>query len=75
MSDKIFSRVILAVTLIYSILFFSLSTFAYLNLDSMPMPSNDFVSILVAVAIGSGVLQFPAIVGLVVVFLFTEENN
>lgn len=61
------------VGLIYSALFFALSSFAYLNLELMPHIENSFVAIVIGVAIGSGVLQFPMALMMFIVNLFDKE--
>lgn len=63
MKDSTFTKVLTAVILTYSSLMFALSTFAYLNLESLPIHSvNSVFGFIVAIAIGAGILQFPSVV-------------
>ena len=75
MKESTFLKVAVATALIYSTLMFALSTFVYLNLEVLPIHSlNDFFAVVIAVATGAGILQFPSVLAYSVLYLVTEKN-
>lgn len=75
MKDSTFQKVAVATALIYSTLLFALSTFVYLNLEVLPIHSlNDFFAVVIAVATGAGILQFPSVLAYSVFYFVMEKN-
>jgi O-acetyl-ADP-ribose deacetylase (regulator of RNase III) len=61
---------------LFSALYFALSSFAYLNSETLAPLANaegTITSIGVAVAIGAGVIQFPSILAITVALLVVKD--
>lgn len=69
-------NLLIAITVLISGMYFALASFAYFNIAEIAplVIDNSALSILIAVAIGFGVIQFISVISFATVELITKED-
>lgn len=69
-------NLLIAITVLISGMYFALASFAYFNIAEIAplVIDNSALSILIAIAIGFGVIQFISVISFATVELITKED-